>query len=265
MTRMPFVIALWHQKGGVAKTTTALSLGGCFVEKGHETLLIDLDLQANLTSGLGVNPAEIRHSIADVLLGNELLMRLSRETSVPGLELVPANDDMLLVSRHLQLRQGYETVLRESLSRPDAAHYAFILLDCPPSVGPVTIAALTAAQMVIVPTQGEYFSMQALSQSLDLVQMVRARTNPGLGYRLLMTMYDQRGQLHTRALEHLRQHFAQAMLQTVIGVDSKLRESQLAGKPITVHAHGSRGAQHYRQLAEELLTYVQQQKVLQAA
>jgi chromosome partitioning protein len=265
ISNVPYVIALWHQKGGVAKTTTALSLGACFAEKGHETLLMDLDLQGNLTSGLGVDPAGVRRSVAEVLLGNELLAHLSHETSMPGLDLAPSNADMLLVSRHLQLRQGYEHVLREALSRRDAAHYSVVILDCPPSVGPVTIAALTATDLVIVPTQGEYFSMQALNQSLELVSLVRARTNPGLAYRVLVTMFDQRGQLHSRALAQLQQHFSHALFQTLIGVDSKLRESQMVGKPITMYAHHSRGAQQYRQLAEELLTYVQQRQVFQTA
>ncbi len=262
---MPYVIAVWHQKGGVAKTTTALSLGACLVEQYHETLLIDLDPQANLTSGLGVDPAQMRRSAADVLLGNETLLRLSRETGLPGLDLVPSNADMVTVSRFLHLRQSYETALRHSLAGQDLAHYEFVVMDCPPLVGPLTITALTAAQLVLVPTQCEYFSMQALRHSLDLVNVVRAKTNPALAYRLLVTMFDQRGQLHRRALTQLQQHFTPALLQTIIGVDSKLRESQLVGKPITLYAGNSRGAQQYRRLAEELYSHVQQRPVFQTA
>jgi chromosome partitioning protein len=249
--RMPYVIAIWHQKGGVAKTTTALSLGACFV---------DLDLQANLTVALGTDPAKVRHSAADVLLGNGTLLRISRETVIPGLDLVASNADMLTVSRHLHLRGGYEFTLREALSRPDMAHYEYVLLDCPPSVGPLTITALTAADLVIIPTQCEYFSMQALRYSLELIGMVRAKTNSSLSYRVLITMFDGRGALHTRSLAQLQQHLASALFQTVIGVDSKLRESQLAAMPITVYSHNSRVTQQYRQLAEELQTHVQQQQ-----
>jgi len=258
--RMPYVIAIWHQKGGVAKTTTALSLGACFVEQYHETMLIDLDLQANLTVALGIDPAKIRHSAADVLLGNGTLLRISRETVIPGLDLVASNADMLTVSRHLHLRGGYEYTLREALSRPDMAHYEYVVLDCPPSVGPLTITALTAADLVVIPTQCEYFSMQALRYSLELVGMVRAKTNSSLSYRVLITMFDGRGSLHTRSLAQLQQHLASALFQTVIGVDSKLRESQLAAMPITVYSHNSRVTQQYRQLAEELQTHVQQQQ-----
>jgi chromosome partitioning protein len=260
--RMPYVIAVWHQKGGVAKTTTALSLGSCFVEQYHETMLIDLDLQANLTVALGVDPAKVRHSAADVLLGNGTLLRISRETIIPGLDLVPSNADMLTVSRHLHLRGGYEYTLREALSRADVARYEYVVLDCPPSVGPLTVAALTAADLVIIPTQCEYFSMQALRYSLELVNMVRAKTNANLAYRVLITLFDGRGALHTRALAQLQQLLGQALFQTIIGVDSKLRESQLAATPITIYAHNSRVAQQYRQLAEELQSHVQQQQAV---
>lgn len=261
---MPYVIAICHQKGGVAKTTTALSLGACFVERRCETLLIDLDPQANLTGGMGLNPAEMRRSAADILLGNETLLRVSRETSLPGLDVIPSNADMLTVSKYLYLRSPYEYLLRDSLARADVASYDLAVIDCPPSLGPLTVCALTAADLVVVPTQCEYFSMQALNSTLKLIQLARAKTNPRLAHRLLVTMLDQRGRLHGRVLAHLQQRFPEAVLQTLIGVDSKLRESQLAGRPITVHANSSRGAQHYRQLAEELLTYVERQ-VLSAA
>jgi len=261
---MPEIIALWHQKGGVAKTTTALALAACLVEKEHPTLLLDLDPQGNLTTGLGLDPAQARRSPADLLLGNDSLASVTRETPWPGLDVVPSNPDMVTVSRWLHVREGYEPVLRQALAQPDAAAYDFVFLDCPPMLGPITIAALTAANLVIVPTQCEYFSVQTLGSSLKLVQMVRARTNPGLAYRVLVTLFDLRGALHSRVFAQLRQHFAPAMFQTVIGVDSKLRESQLVGTPITLHAPHSRGAQQYRQLAEEICAYVQR-SVLQAA
>ncbi|MBF8284417.1 MAG: AAA 31 protein [Anaerolineales bacterium] len=256
---MPYVIAICHQKGGVAKTTTTLALGACLVEQQCETLLIDLDPQANLTGGMGVDPAMVRRSAADVLLGNETVLRMSRETSVPGLDLVPSNADMVTVAQFLHVRKPYEYILRDSLARPEVAHYEVVLIDCPPALGPITINALTAANLVIIPTQCEYFSMQALDSVLKLVNLVRAKTNPPLVFRLLVTMFDQRGHLHSRILAHLQQHFGNSLLQTAIGFDSKLRESQLVGQPITVHAKQSRGTQQYRQLAEELLTYVRRQ------
>jgi chromosome partitioning protein len=261
---MPYVIAICHQKGGVAKTTTTLALGACLVEQRCEALLIDLDPQANLTAGMALDPAQLRHSTADILLGNETLLRLSRETGMQGLDIVPSNADMTAAAQFLQVRSGYEYLLRDALARPDAAHYEAVLMDCPPSLGPITINALTAANLVIIPTQCEYFSTQALDSVFKLIDLVRARTNPDLMYRLLITMYDQRGHLHSRVLAHLQQHFGASLLQTIIGFDSKLRESQLVGRPITQHAGQSRGSQQYRRLAEELLTYVRRH-VLSAA
>ena len=254
---MPYVIAIWHQKGGVAKTTTALSVGAGLAERGQSALLLDLDPQGNLTSGLGLDPEQMRASAADILLGNELLSQVACETSVPGLDLVPSNPDMVTLPRWLHLREKYEPLLRDSLARPEVAHYQYVLMDCPPLLGPLTIAALTAADLALIPTQCEYFSVQVLANSLDLVQMVRARTNPRLAYRILVTMFDGRGLLHGRVLAQLQNVFPDALFQTPIGVDAKVRESQLAGRPITVHAHSSRAAQQYRQLVEELVSYAQ--------
>ena len=150
---MTQTIAITNEKGGVAKTTTALALGGALVEKGMEVLLVDLDAQANLTLGLGVQPSKVRHSIADVLLNSANLLGVSRETSIPGLDLVPSNAEMGLAERFLPTRQNYEYVLRNVLRH--ALSYDYILLDCPPSLGAVTYNALTAADFAIIPTQPE--------------------------------------------------------------------------------------------------------------
>ena len=258
MTRTtPYVIALCHQKGGVAKTTTALSLSACFAEQGLDTLLIDLDPQGNATSALGLNPAALRHSAADVLLGNGRLVGISRETATTRLDLIGANSDMLTVDRCLHLRLGFEFVLRDHLAKPDLAHYNIVILDCPPALGSLATTALTASDMVIIPTQCEYFSMQAIKNTLKLVETVHVKTNPKLTFRLLVTMFDGRIGLHHSSLEQIRKHFSKALLNTVIGVDGKLRESQLMQQPITTFATHSRAAESYRHLTQELLIYVQ--------
>lgn len=262
---MPYCIAVWHQKGGVAKTTTALSLSACFAESRHPTLVVDLDPQANLTGGLGLDPGQMPASAVDVLLGNSPLAETARATGIEQLTLVPSNPDMMTLPRWLHLRERYEPLLRDNLARADMSGYEFVVLDCPPMVGPLTITALTAANLVLIPTQCEYFSVQALSTGLDLVRLVRSRTNPRLAYRLLVTMFDGRGLLHGRVLAQLQSAFPDALLTTMIGVDVKLRDSQLAGRPITLHAPHSRGAQQYRQLAEELLTYAQPRSIQEAA
>lgn len=253
----PYVIALCHQKGGVAKTTTALSLSACFNELGLETLLMDLDPQGNSTSAMGMSPNAMLHSAADVLLGNGSLAGISRETATPGLDLIPSNNDMQTVERCLHLRTGFEYLLREQFSRSSLAHYKMVVIDCPPALGSIATTVLTACDMVIVPTQCEFFSMQGIRSTLKLINNIRAKTNAQLEARLLITMFDQRIGLHYLSLEHIRRTFKHTVFKTIIGVDGKLRESQMTNKLITTYAPHSRAAEQYRQLTQELLKYVQ--------
>ena len=262
---MPYVIAICHQKGGVAKTTTALNLGACFVERGAETLMIDLDPQANLTASIGMESTGMQHSIAESLLGEADLAKVRLETSLPGLDIVPSNASMLTLGRQLLQLPDYEYRLRDVLSGAAIADHQIVLLDCPPSVSSLTFNALTAADLLVIPTQCEYFSIQALTDMFELVNVVRDRTNPALAYRLLVTMFDGRGNFHARMLGQLRTYFNTGLLQTIIGFDTKLREAQLAGLPVTVHAPQSRGAQQYRQLAEELIVHVSNKPQIQTA
>ncbi len=245
------IIAVTNEKGGVAKTTTVLSLGGALVEKGHDVLLVDLDTQANLSLGLGVNPGKLRRSIADVLLNSASILSVSRETSVPGLDLIPSNADMGLAERFLSVRQDFEHVLLNAINTLD--NYDYVLLDCPPSLGAVSINAMTAAQMIIVPTQPEYFSVHGLRGVLAAVRRVRSQGNPGLNYRVLITMMDRRNRIHRTLSEQLRATFGEGVFQTVIETDTKLRESTVVGMPITHYFPHSRAALQYRDLAQELI------------
>jgi chromosome partitioning protein len=253
---MSYVFAICHQKGGVAKTTTTLGLGAAFVERGVETLVVDLDPQANLTSNIGLEPGRAEFSAAEVLTGEIAPSRAAVESSLPGMDIIPSNAAMLDIGRRLYGMPDYEFLLRRALEDRALQQYAAVVLDCPPSVGPLTVNALTAADLLIIPTQCEYFSIQALTDMFELVSVVRDRTNPPLGYRLLVTMFDGRGKFHARMLEQLRGYFRDGLLNTTIGFDTKLREAQAFGSPITIHAPLSRGAVHYRQLAEELYPYV---------
>jgi chromosome partitioning protein len=248
---MTQVIAVTNEKGGVAKTTTVLSLGGAFVESGHEVLLVDLDAQANLTLGLGVNPAKLRKSISDVLLNSATLVSVSRETAVPGLDLIPANGDMGLAERFLSVRQDYEHILANALKT--VPNYEYILLDCPPSLGAVSVNAMAAANLIVVPTQPEYFSVHGLRGVLAAVRRLRSKANPDLSYRVLITMMDRRNRIHNSLSEQLRATFAEGVFQTVIETDTKLRESTVAGLPITYYYPKSRSALQYRSLAQELI------------
>lgn len=260
---MPYVIAICHQKGGVGKTTTALALGACFVERGVRTLMVDLDPQANLTFNSGLEPDKAPFSIAEVLTGEVAPAQAVMESNLPGLDIIPSNASMLDIGRRLYQMPDYEFLLRRALEERALKDYTVVWLDCPPSVGPLTINALTAADLLIVPTQCEFYSIQALTDLFELVSVIRDRTNPPLAYRLLVTMFDGRGKFHANMLEQLREFFQEGLLSTVIGFDTKLREAQAAGLPITIHAPQSRGASQYRQLAEELYPYVSKKSQVQ--
>lgn len=265
--RMPYVIAICHQKGGVAKTTTASALGAALAMLGQKTLLIDLDPSGNLTCGFGFSPDRIASSAADILLGNETLDRICRPTSVPGLDIAPSNPEMTTVSRFLNLRPRFEFLLQNSLQmyeKDGLGGYDFVLIDCPPTLGPLTVTALTAARLALIPTQCEFYSIQALDGMFKSIANVKARTNPQLKYRLLVTMFDRRGLLHTRVLAMLRERFHRVMFDTMIGFDSKLRESQLAGAPILLHAPKTRAARQYLSLALELYRDVRDELAPQA-
>jgi chromosome partitioning protein len=256
----PYIIAVCHQKGGVAKTTTVSALGAALAEDDHPTLLIDLDPSANLTAGLGINPRQVKTSTADILLGNAELVSLSQSVGPSGLDIVPSGSDMAAASKVLAVRPQYETILSRSIRQKDLP-YEFVIIDCPPSMASMTTAAITAADLAIIPMQCEYFSFQAISTIFDFIRRVRSEHNPQLSYKLLVTMFDLRGKLHTQLYEKLKAHYNTAIFETVIGFDSKLRASQIAGQPITIFATRTRAAGQYRNLAKEIDAYVQERRV----
>jgi chromosome partitioning protein len=247
---MTDIIAIANEKGGVAKTTTTASLGGALVEKGQEVLLIDLDAQANLTLALGITPSQVHRSVADLLLSANTPLSVSRETSLAGLDIIPANAEMTLAERFLPIRENYRHILKHSLN--GIKMYDTILIDCPPSLGAVTQNALVAADLVIIPTQPEYFSAHALRNMLGLVQELRNQANPSLKYRILITMLDIRLSAHKAIHEQLKSTLGNSMFETVIQIDSKLRECTVEGLPITHFTPKSRGARQYRALAQEI-------------
>jgi chromosome partitioning protein len=249
---MAFKIAVGSQKGGVAKTTTALSLGASLVEMGHSVLLIDLDPQANLTMSLGFDPETMRRMVGDVLLDQGTLLSVSRESPVFNLDLVPANPGLLVLDKVLYGRSGYEYRLKTHLDN-DAGHHDIIIFDCPPSFGTLTMNALTAADFLIVPVQCEYYAARSLRGYLNLVSLVNRRTNPYLQYRMLVTMFDKRNRVSHVIFKQLRNGFGDCLFETFIGIDTKLRESPVFGKPITQYAPTARSAAQYRALASELM------------
>lgn len=265
MANTPYIIAVANQKGGVAKTTSVVSLAGALAKRELEILVVDLDAQANLSLALGTDPSKLRGSIADVLLNSATLQSVSRGTSIPGLDLVPSNYEMELAERFLPLRQNHECILREALNgRFTPSAYDYILLDCPPSIGVVTLNALNAAHFLLIPTQAEYFSAHGLRAMMAAIRRVRSQNNPGLIYRILITMHDRRNRIHRNLSEQIRSTFGEGIFQTVIEIDTKLRESSVAGLPITHYNSQSRSSLQYDALAQELIQYAKEKKPHQA-
>jgi chromosome partitioning protein len=248
------VIALCNQKGGVGKTTTTINLGAALVEQGRRVLLVDFDPQGSMTVGLGFNAHELDQSIYHVLMDPELqLADITLTTSVEGLDLIPANIDLSAAEMRLVTEVGREQVLARVL-RPVLHDYDVILIDCQPSLGLLTVNALTAADGVIVPLECEYFALRGVALLKETIEKVRDRTNFDLRIiGLLGTMFDSRT-LHGReVLQTLVQGWGDLVFHTVIRRTVKFSDSTVAGEPITEYAGSSPGAESYRQLAREVL------------
>ncbi len=255
---MTYRIAISNEKGGVAKTTSAVSLAGALAEENKQILLIDLDPQANLTLALGLKPQQIKRSIARVILNSDKPSSVVHQTNIDGIDLIPSSPEMGLAERFLPIRQNYHTVLRNALF--GFVTYDYIIYDCPPALGAITTNALTAADLLIIPTQPEYFSAYALKKMMAAVRQVRANGNPSLIYRVFVTMMDRRNRTHRILLEQLKATFKDGLLNTVIETDTKLRETSIVGLPITSYFPESRSANQYRNLSQELIQDVEQIK-----
>jgi chromosome partitioning protein len=254
---MTYVIAVSNEKGGVAKTTTTFSLSAALGERDFQVLLIDLDPQGNLTLATGLEPKEIRNTSGDVLLDGAPLAECTLKTNMKNVDIVPANNRLEVVEQSLPVRLNYGLILRDAIQKAHLT-YQFILLDCPPALGAITLNALSASNLLIVPTQAEYFSAYALRDMMTLIRKVRRDFNPNLAYRILITLLDQRNRTHRTIRQQLQQTFGAGLFETVIEIDTRLRESPIVGMPITQYRPNSRGSQQYKVLAQELVQYVQQ-------
>lgn len=261
---MSFIIAMSNEKGGVAKTTSTLSLGASLAELNHKVLLIDLDPQANLSLALGMETGEVETTSANVLIENAALRTAIRSTDVLNLDLVPSHSRIESAEQFLPMRSHYLSTLRTAIEA-GTAKYDYVLLDCPPALGAITLNALSAADLLIIPTQAEYFSAYALRNMMGSIRRVRQESNPKLAYRILVTLLDRRNRTHRNIFEQLQTTFGQGVFTTVIEVDTKLRESPIAGVPITQYRPSSRGSQQYRVLAQELIEYAKEEANRQAA
>ena len=245
------ILAIANQKGGVGKTTTAINLGAGLGALERRVLLVDCDPQANATRGVGAKAAE--PNLYDVLTGEATLEEAIRPTGFPNLDLVPSQRDLVGVEVEFVGETGWEKKIKGILADV-AGRYDTTLLDCPPSLGHLTVAALTAADGVLVPLQCEYFALEGISELLATVKRIQASLNPRLAIAgILLTMYDDRTNLSKDVAEEIRSHFAEKVYDTVVPRNIRLAEAPSHGLPIFQYDIKSRGAEAYLALARELL------------
>jgi chromosome partitioning protein len=247
------IIAVVNQKGGVGKTTTAINLGAALAEVGHSVLLIDLDPQANSTSGLGLDPVRARVNVYHLLTGEATLEQAALPTSAPGMQLIPSHIDLAGCEIELATLTSRETRLRKALSSVPGG-IGCVIIDCPPSLGLLTLNALTAATSMLIPTQCEYFALEGLRHLLYTHQLVRSRLNPRLGIAgIVMTQFDARTTLSWDVLREVRRTYPAHVLETLIPRNVRISEAPSHGKSVIQYDPTCRGAAAYRALAKELL------------
>ena len=248
------IIAVVNQKGGVGKTTTAVNLAASLAVLEHKTLLIDADPQANATSAVGVDPDGIKASIYDCMIGNTTARETLTDTDLPDLKLLPANIDLVGAEVEMIDVDRREYRMQDALAEVKG-DYEFIIIDCAPSLGLLTVNSLVAADSVIIPVQCEYFALEGLGKLLNTIRLIQSGMNPDLAIEgILLTMYDSRLKLANAVVEDVQQHCRGIVFQTIIARNIRLSEAPSHGKPVITYDIQSRGTINYLNLAKEVLT-----------
>jgi len=252
---MAAVFAVVNQKGGVGKTTTAVNVAACLAVSGERVLLVDTDPQGNATSGVGVVKSELEACIYDMLINEVPIERVIVPTETPGLDLVPAKLDLAGADIELMSTMSRETKLKQALERV-ADRYEFVIIDCPPSLGLLTVNVLTAAQYVIMPIQCEYYALEGISQLLKTIDLVHQHLNPQIEIaKVLLTMFDYRTNLSQQVVDEVRRFFGDKVSTMVVPRNVRLSEAPSHGQPIISYDPKSKGAEAYTKFAAEVASF----------
>jgi len=259
-TTMAYVISVSNIKGGVAKTSTSVSLGSCLAKTGYRVLLVDLDTQADLTLGLDLQPGGNSLAAKDLfipgLLRKSPLQKFIVKTKYDNLDIIPSNGEIAWVDPGFSSYRGFDNILKESFASVPDLPYDFIVIDCPPAMDTYTISALMASNLLIIPTQAEFFSANSLRKMMSVFQVIREKGNSALEYRVLITMLDLRNRIQRQVFDEFRKEFNGQLFKTPIDIDTKIRESQALGIPIIHSFPTSRGSIQYQNLSNEIVGFL---------